>query len=242
MIKFIDITFLIEFSGIFQPGEETDKDDEDEIEHTEHEGEEEHSDQEDNQNTENQAEETNAQVEEVAGNAEPPAPVYDDETQALIDEAREARERYQESENACHDLLNQIRTLEEKSERDYGPDEEFYILDGQCFEYADLEYVYSLCPYGRATQRSKSGGNEVNLGQWSEWIGQGNDRYTKAKFDRGLTCWNGPSRSTIVTLTCGVENKLLSVSEPNRCEYVMEMTTPALCNPNVEKQDSHDEL
>ncbi|KYN00477.1 PREDICTED: glucosidase 2 subunit beta [Cyphomyrmex costatus] len=168
---------------------------------------------------------------------------YDEETQALIDEATNARERFQETEKAINELQSEIRQLEEKLGRDYGPEEVFTSLDGECFEYADLEYIYKLCLYAMATQRSKSGGSSVNLGHWNEWVGSTGAKYTKMKYDRGLTCWNGPARSTIVTLSCGTENKLISVTEPSRCEYAMEFSTPALCNPNAaETADKHDEL
>lgn len=168
---------------------------------------------------------------------------YDEETQALVDEATSARERFQEAEKAINDLQSEIRQLEEKLDRDYGPEEVFASLDGECFEYADLEYIYKLCLYGMATQRSKTGGNSVNLGHWNEWVGPAGAKYTKMKYDRGLTCWNGPARSTIVTLSCGTNNKLTSVTEPSRCEYAMEFSTPALCNPNAaDTADRHDEL
>ena len=44
-------------------------------------------------------------------------------------------------------------------------------------------------------------------------------------------------------MRCGVENVITSVSEPNRCEYVFEFTTPSICQ-TVETPDSpgHDEL
>ncbi|KAL6259018.1 hypothetical protein P5V15_008940 [Pogonomyrmex californicus] len=167
---------------------------------------------------------------------------YDEETQALIDEANSARERFQEAEKAINELQSEIRGLEEKLDRDYGPEEVFASLDGECFEYTDLEYVYKLCLYSQATQRSKSGGSSVNLGHWNDWVGPTGAKYTKMKYDRGLTCWNGPARSTIVTLSCGTENKLVSVSEPSRCEYAMEFSTPALCNPSAAETDRHDEL
>lgn len=174
--------------------------------------------------------------------AEQPEIQYDEETQAVINEANAARERFKQIEKAVHDLQTEIGKVEEKIDRDYGPEEEFAPLDGECFEYADLEYVYSLCLFGKASQRSKSGGSDISLGHWHEWIGPEGNKYSVMKYDRGLTCWNGPARLTIVTLTCGKENELLSVSEPSRCEYAMEFATPALCNPNVLNSDQHDEL
>lgn len=34
-----------------------------------------------------------------------------------------------------------------------------------------------------------------------------------------------------VELICGIENALLAVSEPEKCEYKVTGTTPALCRP-----------
>lgn len=43
-----------------------------------------------------------------------------------------------------------------------------------------------------------------------------------------------------IVLSCGTEDSLISASEPNRCEYLMELKTPAACS-SVGKS-SHDEL
>ncbi|KAL0099944.1 hypothetical protein PUN28_019993 [Cardiocondyla obscurior] len=224
--------FLMLEQGMFKPAtdkEETDEQPED-VEH-EKEGEISEGEEEDVPEEEHDKEPTEPEVQ------------YDEETQALIDEANSARERFQEAEKTINELQSEIRQLEEKIDRDYGPEEVFASFDGECFEYTDLEYIYKLCLYSMATQRSKSGGSSVNLGHWNEWVGPPGAKYTKMKYDRGLTCWNGPARSTIVTLSCGIENKLTAVTEPNRCEYAMEFSTPALCNPNtIEPADKHDEL
>ncbi|KZC14414.1 PREDICTED: glucosidase 2 subunit beta [Dufourea novaeangliae] len=167
---------------------------------------------------------------------------YDEETQAIIDEATSARENFQSAERSVNELLSEIRKLEEMLERDYGVDEEFASLDAECYEYTDLEYVYTLCMFAKVLQKSKSGGSDIILGHWNEWVEPEHQKYSKMKYDRGLTCWNGPARSTVVSLSCGKENRLLSVTEPMRCEYAMEFSTPALCNPSVEIADTHDEL
>ena len=36
-----------------------------------------------------------------------------------------------------------------------------------------------------------------------------------------------------VSLHCGVEEALANVSEPNRCEYVARLVTPAACTPEL---------
>lgn len=61
-------------------------------------------------------------------------------------------------------------------------------------------------------------------------------------YNKGATCWNGPSRSVEVTIQCGLENKIISVAEPNRCEYVFAMETPAACDMVSDGSTLHDEL
>lgn len=89
------------------------------------------------------AEEEGTVTEDEQETTEPQEPEaqYDEETQALIDEANGARERFQETVKAVDELQSEIRQLEEKLDRDYGPQEEFASLDGECFEYTDLEYI-----------------------------------------------------------------------------------------------------
>lgn len=235
-----ELYFIFYFIGVFKP------DDQKEEEEESHEQEVEDHEQGEEQWEQGKEEDENSEGEEAAAGhqekAEECGVQYDEEIQALIDEATSARENFQTAEKAVNDLQTEIRKLEEKLKRDYGPDQEFTPLDGECFEYTDLEYIYTLCLFGRATQRSKSGGSDIILGHWNDWAGSDGQQYSKMKYDRGLTCWNGPARSTMVSISCGKENKLNSVTEPMRCEYHMEFSTPALCNPNLECSDTHDEL
>jgi protein kinase C substrate 80K-H len=48
-------------------------------------------------------------------------------------------------------------------------------------------------------------------------------------------------RSATVELSCGTTNALLSISEPEKCEYRFKATSPALCwpiDPSVEEGKS----
>ncbi|XP_042879152.1 glucosidase 2 subunit beta-like isoform X2 [Penaeus japonicus] len=154
---------------------------------------------------------------------------YDEETQKLVDAANKAREDFDEADRRVRDLTRELRSLEETQEKDYGPEEEFRVMDGNCYEYTDREYTYRLCPFDKAIQKPKSGHGEIRLGQWGEWTGPEDYKYSRMKYTNGQTCWNGPARSADVHIYCGVDTKLTGVTEPNRCEYLFEMTTPAVC-------------
>lgn len=172
------------------------------------------------------------------------ANVYDEETQKLVDEATEARRQYTDAERTVREIEANIRKIQQNLEKDYGLQQEYATLDGECWEYEDKEYVYRLCLFQKVTQKSKNGGAEVGLGNWGEWAGGDHNKYSIMKYTNGIACWNGPSRMTTVHISCGLETKLLSVTEPYRCEYKMEFSTPAACDDSspTPEHSSHDEL
>ena len=88
----------------------------------------------------------------------------------------------------------------------------------KCFEYEDREYIYKMCPFEKTAQKSKNNNAETSIGTWKGWNDDVNKKYNLMQFDNGLSCWNGPQRNTKVHITCGIESKITSVSEPNRCE------------------------
>lgn len=176
--------------------------------------------------------------------ASSPSPNYDDETQKLVNQASEARNEFFAAEKAVRDIQSEIQNIEDYLSLDFGSDEEYASLQGQCFEYTDHEYVYKLCPFDKTTQKPKSSSVETRLGAWSNWAGPPENKYEIMLFDKGQQCWNGPQRSTRVQVSCGSENKVTSVGEPNRCEYVFEFVTPAACREidTTDREDLHDEL
>jgi protein kinase C substrate 80K-H len=148
---------------------------------------------------------------------------YDEDTQRLIEEAQAAKQKRDEVDSNIRSMESDIESTRKKLELDVGPNGEFADMIEKCFEYEDREYIYKLCPYDRTVQKSKSSQQETTIGNWKSWNEEDpspSKRYMRMRFDNGLACWNGPSRNTNVIISCGVENKVVAVSEPNRCEVI----------------------
>uniref|UniRef100_A0A452GSG7 MRH domain-containing protein n=1 Tax=Gopherus agassizii TaxID=38772 RepID=A0A452GSG7_9SAUR len=78
---------------------------------------------------------------------------------------------------------------------------------------------------------------------WGSWAGPDANKFSVMKYEHGTGCWQGPNRSTTVKLTCGKETLVTSTTEPSRCEYLMELVTPAACQePRDPGAADHDEL
>ncbi|CAF0947525.1 unnamed protein product [Rotaria sordida] len=167
------------------------------------------------------------------------APEYDDETKKLMEIAEEARNRYHEIEEKFLSIKRQIEDLKKQSTVDAGPHDEYSPIIDQCFDYEEREYTYRICMFKTAKQISKGGGSEVIIGYWDSWCGPKDNKYLKMKYSNGATCWNGPPRSLIVTLQCGIEQKLTDVREPSRCEYTIIFETPLACDENIATTSLH---
>ncbi|KAG9127283.1 hypothetical protein FRC07_015041 [Ceratobasidium sp. 392] len=163
--------------------------------------------------------------------------------------------------NAHNDASNKLRTAErelkennealEKLENGghFGRDGEWKKLDGTCLEKDTGEYTYSICLFGAATQKSNRDHSSHNLGHFSGWsdkegvVAGSHEYYTRQYYKGGARCWNGPERSVIFDITCGTENSILTIAEPEKCEYLFTGTSPALCWPldeNTERKEKEE--
>ena len=140
-------------------------------------------------------------------------------------EAEALREKHRKASDEVRDVEEQIRELEDKMGRDYGPGMRFEPLATQCVEFKPGgEFSYELCPFNEAKQKDRNGIG-TSIGKWESFA----DDHTTMKFNNGQHCWNAGARTLTVSLTCATENKILGVEEPEVCKYAMRFETPAAC-------------
>lgn len=154
------------------------------------------------------------------------------EAKKRVDSARKDLEKTQK-DRASH---------QEDLSKDWGVDDVFRALKGQCVSTEAGEYTYEVCFMEKTTQKPKKGGGNTNMGNFvslekvfvdedvaADGRGLGSGERIAMKHENGQHCWNGPNRSTTVILACSEQNELWKVMEEAKCVYRMEVGTPAVC-------------
>ena len=144
------------------------------------------------------------------------------------DSGNAARERLTTAKDEENKLTTELNSLKEEDNIDYGTDYAYYKLKNNCYDMKVTQYNYHICPFGRATQ------DGTHLGTFSGWKKDNNQNIML--FTGGTTCWNGPARSLSLTLECGLEDKVLSLDEPEKCTYAARMMTPAACDDRAARE------
>lgn len=75
------------------------------------------------------------------------------ELERLESAAAAARDAWSSKSDKLSQLSSELRDLEAKLGRDYGPEDAFLPLDGQCFSATSEKYMYEVCPFGAAAQK-----------------------------------------------------------------------------------------
>lgn len=75
-----------------------------------------------------------------------------------------ARSTYQEAERSLRDSESKLSDAQAGLKKDWGADWAWKKLDGECIEKDTGEYVYELCFFDRASQRSTKGHGTTTLG------------------------------------------------------------------------------
>lgn len=166
---------------------------------------------------------------------------------------RDARDELQDEQEELEKTLEEQKVLADKSKalRAGKAPAVIFSLQGECVSSHIGEYDYEVCFGQQCHQR----GNNINVSlghfnsieelprsaDWDEVL-EG-PRYSYViRYVSGARCWNGPERISNVHLRCGAEPQILSVSEPEKCEYDIRMVTPAVCEGAIVQEGKHDEL
>lgn len=170
----------------------------------------------------------------------------------MLTDARDALKAAQDSLTGSQ---NQLSDHKDDLNRDYGQDDVFRALRGQCVSKDSGEYTYELCWLDGTKQRSKKGGSETGMGTFvrldsitvdegipADGKGLGSGERVTLRYENGQHCWNGPNRSTLVVLACAEKDEIWKVIEEEKCVYRMEVGTPAVCPMVSDEQVRKDEL
>ncbi|POV94665.1 hypothetical protein PSTT_16731 [Puccinia striiformis] len=164
----------------------------------------------------------------------------DDNTPNERPDVVKAKTRFNDAQTALQNSKTQLEQTHTKLSQDWGADWEFKKLDQSCLELNHAEYIYEVCLFGDAYQKSSNGGR-TSLGRFSHWNKDApkgsREYYSKQVYTDGAKCWNGPERSVHLEIRCGTKNELYSVMEPEKCEYLMKMTSPAVCLDGLDTID-----
>lgn len=165
-----------------------------------------------------------------------------------------AREAYQSVADDVASKQVELAKQQSDLETDYGADDIFRALKGNCVSTDSGEYEYELCWLDKTTQKSKKGHGNTNMGNFvridtetaddedrADGKGLGKGPRMVLRYDNGQGCWNGPNRRTDVWLACAETDEVWRVSESEKCVYKMEVGTPAACEdvnePGVRTKD-----
>lgn len=64
-------------------------------------------------------------------------------------ESKKALQLYEEANKKVQDLERTIYDLQRQISNDFGPENEFAALHGQCYDFVDLDYRYQLCLFDK---------------------------------------------------------------------------------------------
>lgn len=112
----------------------------------------------------------------------------------------------------------EVSIYQENLQRSYGAQDILRAVEGVWVTKKIGEYTYKLGFLDSIYQ------DNTLVGRFSSYDGK------SLKFTQGSKCWNGPLRSAEVEMVCGPKHDLMSVSEPEKCQYKFILETPIACS------------
>ncbi|VDP24809.1 unnamed protein product [Onchocerca flexuosa] len=91
-------------------------------------------------------------------------PAFSAGMQAIIKDEQNAKKEYDNLDKRYTDLELSVKDCEQYIGDDFGTDMAWALLKGKCFEMDENEYIYKLCLFDKAVQKSKSSPVDTDLG------------------------------------------------------------------------------
>lgn len=146
-------------------------------------------------------------------------------------------------EPASHGYLANNVNLANSNEKDLVPKTQpsnfsgpnfLHSFSNTCYSTVAKKYRFDFCPFHNITQHEI--GQYWNpfkgiIGIWEEWKIE-NNTFVAMKFSNGDDC-GVIDRKAYVYLSCGVENKILNVTEPSQCQYELIFSSPLFCHEDM---------
>ncbi|KTW31431.1 hypothetical protein T552_00075 [Pneumocystis carinii B80] len=129
-----------------------------------------------------------------------------------------------ESNQKIDELREKLEKKELLKKEKYKNFNVYYAVKDEVITFKFKDYIYEFTFLKDAYQISSNDNNRILLGSFSHFDGD-----NKLYYHNGDRCWNGPLRSVVIELFCGVKNELISVMEYERCVYFMKVLTPGAC-------------
>jgi protein kinase C substrate 80K-H len=88
-------------------------------------------------------------------------------------------------------LRKEISDIQSRINKDFGPDRVLQGLDQNCVSIDDIEYIYEVCMFGAAKQKSKKDSAEISLGNFADYkdrSGYMDPHYKTMMYKSGAVC------------------------------------------------------
>ena len=77
---------------------------------------------------------------------------------------QKARDAHAQAVTETSRLRNEVDSVSQQLTSEYGPDDVFLAIKGDCFSLNSGEYTYTVCMMGQVTQKSNKDSSNTSLG------------------------------------------------------------------------------
>ncbi|BFZ11125.1 hypothetical protein BsWGS_14164 [Bradybaena similaris] len=155
-----------------------------------------------------------------------PCPDKCSEILALHDQEKLVRAQGREKQKEYFKMA--ALELSESERQSYGPKGVFYPLSKKCYKLKVDQYDYIVCPFEKVSQETFPHA-PVILGRKTKVISEHGQHLMIMEGGDNTLCPFGRDRRSKIHILCGLNDRLMKVTESELCEYTFTMSSPAAC-------------